>query len=60
MMPTYISRTDAAEELREQAATCRRLAIRANTPVGSRALAAVAEYFDADARRIDPRSERRS
>ena len=54
-----LSRADAADGLREQAASCRRLARRARTPSGSTALAAVAEQFDTDARRIDPRSERR-
>lgn len=58
MMPRFVSRGEAAEELREQAASCRRLAKRANTSLGTRALIQVAEYFDADARRIDPRSER--
>jgi hypothetical protein len=58
MMPRIVSRGEAAVELREQAATCRRLAKRANTSVGTRALFEVADYFDADARRLDPRSER--
>jgi len=58
MMPV-VSRGDAAEELREQAATCRRLAGRASTPRGASALVAVAKHFDADARRIDPLSEPR-
>lgn len=58
-MPTFISRGEAADELREQAASCRRLAQRAATPRGLSALIAVAEHFDADARRIDPSSERR-
>lgn len=58
MMPRIVSRGEAADELREQAASCRRLARRANTSIGTRALIEVAEYFDADARRIDPRSER--
>lgn len=53
------TRAEAAEELREQAASCRRLARRARTRGGSTALATVAEQFDQDARRIDPRSERR-
>jgi hypothetical protein len=53
------SRTEAADELREQAASCRRLARRARTNGGSSALKAVAEQFDDDARRIDPFSERR-
>lgn len=54
-----MSREAAADGLREQAASCRRLAWRARTVEGSRALKAVAELFDTDARRIDPRSERR-
>jgi hypothetical protein len=58
-MMEFVSRHDAADGLREQAASCRRLAFRAATARGSSALAAVAEYFDADARRIDPLSERR-
>jgi hypothetical protein len=59
MMPRFASRGEAAEDLREQAASCRRLANRAMTVAGTRALAEVANYFDSDARRIDPRSERR-
>ena len=54
-----MTRHEAADSLREQAASCRRLAARASTPRGSSALVAVADYFDADARRIDPLSERR-
>jgi hypothetical protein len=57
-MMRIISRGEAADELREQAASCRRLANRAATPQGSWALVSVADYFDADARRIDPQSER--
>lgn len=53
------SREEAADDLREQAASCRRLARRARTESGSSALGAVAEQFDTDARRIDPLSERR-
>jgi hypothetical protein len=49
-----ISREDTAYGLREQAESCRRLATRATTARGSPALAAVADYLDADARRIDP------
>jgi hypothetical protein len=51
--------TEAADELRDQAASFRRLALRARTNGGSSALKAVAEQFDDDARRIDPSSERR-
>jgi hypothetical protein len=54
-----ISREEAADELREQAASCRRLAWRARTVQGVHALKAVAEKFDGDASRIDPRSIRR-
>jgi hypothetical protein len=53
------TRSEAANELREQAASCRRLARRARTTGGSSALKTVAEQFDDDARRIDPLSERR-
>ena len=54
-----LTRGEAAEELREQAASCRRLAKRARTTSGLSALTAVAEQFDDDARRIDPTSYRR-
>ena len=54
-----LSREDAADGLREQAASCRRLSNRARTASGSTALNSVAEQFDNDARRIDPRSLRR-
>jgi len=53
------TRMEAADELREQAASCRKLARRARTTGGSSALKTVAEQFDDDARRIDPFSERR-
>jgi hypothetical protein len=53
------TRSEAADELREQAASCRRLARRARTTGGTSALKTVAEQFDDDARRIDPLSERR-
>jgi len=59
-MPRFISRGEAADELRHQAASCRRLARQARTMIGSRALADVADFFDADARRTDPESERSS
>jgi len=58
MMPQP-SREEAADGLREQAASCRRLAKRARTPGGLTALITVAEQFDDDARRIDPSSFRR-
>jgi hypothetical protein len=53
------SREEAADELRERAASCRRLARRARTNGGSSALKTAAEHFDDDARRMDPLSERR-
>ena len=45
---------EAAEVLRGQAASCRKLALRARSPSGSEALRTVARQFDADAARIDP------
>lgn len=58
-MTEELTRHEAANELREQAASCRKLALRARTASGSTALAAVAEQFDDDARRIDPTTFRR-
>jgi hypothetical protein len=54
-----IFRSEAADVLREQTASCRRLARRAMTSAGATALATVADQFDTDARRIDPLSMRR-
>jgi hypothetical protein len=54
-----IFRSEAADGLREQTASCRRLARRAMTSAGATALATVADQFDTDARRIDPLSMRR-
>jgi hypothetical protein len=47
---------EAADELREQAASFRRLARRARTSGGGLALNTAADQFDDDARRIDPAS----
>jgi hypothetical protein len=58
-MSAQVSRSEAAEELREQAASCRRLSLGARTSNGSWALNAAADHFDKDARRIDPLSLRR-
>ena len=58
-MTERLSRGEAAEDLREQAASCRRLARKARTPKGATALTGAAEQFDRDARDIDPTSERR-
>ena len=54
-----LTRHEAANELREQAASCRKLALRARTASGSTALSAVAQQFDDDARRIDPTTFKR-
>lgn len=54
-----LTRGEAADELREQAASCRRLARRARTGGGAIALTTVADQFDDDAMRIDPSSTRR-
>ena len=56
MKPT--SREDAADGLREQAASYRRLATRARTASGLSALLTCADQFETDASRIDPRSLR--
>ena len=53
------TRHEAAECLREQAASCRNLAQRARTASGCSALTTVAEQFDDDARRIDPTTFKR-
>ncbi len=53
------AKREDADDLREQAASCRRLAKRTSTTGGSTALHAAADEFDNDARRIDPHSERR-
>ena len=46
--------SEAADELREQATSCRKLALKARTPSSSEALQTAAHQFDADAARIDP------
>ena len=58
-MTEQLTRHEAANELRDQAASCRKLALRARTANGSTALSAVAEQFDDDARRIDPTTFKR-
>jgi hypothetical protein len=58
-MRAQITRAEAADELREEAASCRRLAGRAQTENGIWALNTAADKFDGDARRIDPTSMRR-
>lgn len=58
-MSPPLSREEAADSLRDQAASYRRLSKRARTASGSTALNSVAEQFDTDADRMDPRSLRR-
>jgi len=53
------TRLETADDLRDQAASCRKLAARARTTNGASALKTVADQYDDDARRIDPLSERR-
>jgi hypothetical protein len=49
----------AAEDLREQAASCRRLASVARTPTGRSSIEAMGDHFDEQARKLDPSSRRR-
>lgn len=59
-MTRWVSRREAAEDLRDQAQNCREIAGRARTSIGAEALAAMSRFLDEDARRTDPASERRS
>jgi hypothetical protein len=54
-----LTRAGSADQLREQAAACRRLAGSARTRAGSKALGDLGAHFDESARRIDPSSQRR-
>jgi len=45
--------------LREQAASCRRLAAAARTRSGMTSLNELGEHFDEQARKLDPSSQRR-
>jgi hypothetical protein len=42
--------------LREQAAACRRLSVQARTRQGVKALEALGDHFDEQARKLDPSS----
>jgi hypothetical protein len=53
------SGSESAEELREQAAACRRLATNARTTAGSKALDVLGDHFDERACKLDPSSQRR-
>lgn len=48
-----------AEALREQAAACRRLSVKARTRAGVKALEKLGDHFDEQARKIDPVSIKR-
>lgn len=51
--------TVAAEQFREQAAACRRLALRSLTKAGKKGLDALGDHFDAQAFKANPLSLRR-
>jgi hypothetical protein len=57
--PDPAGKGEAADSLREQAAACRRLSIKARTRQGTKALEALGDHFDDQARKLDPRSMRR-
>ena len=52
-------RRASADGLREQAASCRRLASSARTRSGTTSLQALGDHFDEQARKLDPSSQRR-
>lgn len=52
-------RRNAADSLREQAAACRRLSVKARTRQGVNALAKLGDHFDEQARKLDPSSVKR-
>jgi hypothetical protein len=57
--PSILRQVDSAGELREQAASCRRLALRARTRAGKKGLDELGDHFDDQAHKIDPTSLRR-
>ena len=56
---TAMPNKDTAEQLREQAAACRRLAGNARTRAGTKALDALGDHLDERARKLDPSSMKR-
>ena len=52
-------KANAADGLREQAAACRRLSGQARTRQGVKALEALGDHFDEQARKLDPSSLKR-
>jgi hypothetical protein len=60
--PATVRRTappESADQLREQAAACRRLAHQARTRAGTKALDALGDHLDDRAGKLDPSSQRR-
>jgi hypothetical protein len=53
------SNQQTADGLREQAAACRRLSVKARTRVGVKALEQLGDHFDESARKLDPSSMKR-
>ena len=53
------NRSNAADSLREQAASYRRLAAVARTSAGTKSLGELADNIDEQARKLDPSSQRR-
>jgi hypothetical protein len=53
------ARRASADSLREQAASCRRLASAARTRSGMTSLQELGDHFDEQAHKIDPSSQRR-
>ena len=52
-------RGGSADDLREQAAACRRLSGQSRTRVGAKALVELGDHFDAQASKLDPSSQKR-
>jgi len=57
--PPILPQADSAEQLREQAAACRRLALRSSTRAGKQGLDELGDHFDTQAQGLDPLSRRR-
>lgn len=57
--PERPSTANRADGLREQAAACRRLSQQSRTRSGAKALQALGDHFDEQARQVDPSSMKR-
>ena len=51
--PVSTAHGDTADSLREQAAACRRLSLKSRTRAGTKALEALGDHFDEQARKLD-------